>query len=159
MSYPDVMTSPWLTQMKKRRWLGRAALLLVLLFVLMFTFLVSFPMLGFGNTHPNIIIANIIAALISATFFGERLRVNIERRGGASFLWLGPMYAGFAAIAMGALGMFLYWVSQQFESEPRDGNPWFGGVLLVMLYLPIAMISGVVGGFLVWRRARLERVF
>jgi hypothetical protein len=153
--------SSWLEQIKSpQRWRARLLVFVVLLVVIAFTFLVSFPLLlGFGNTNPMIIVTNAFAAFVSAWLFGERLRVTIERSGGASFLWAGPMYTGFAAIGTAVLGMLLYWLTQQLEESPRDGNPWFGGFLLLALYLPLSFIGGVFGGFFIWRNARNRRVF
>ena len=147
--------SPWLQQIARPRvWAGRLVLAVTSLLVLLFTFAVVYPWLGFVNTNLFFLWVGVFAACASAMLLGARFRLAVVRRGALHFLWLGPWYSWLTAQLMSLFSMLLYTLEQQLDPNARDGNPLFGLITLMILYTPSALMLGLFGGL--WLRRWLR---
>ena len=149
------MSSPWLQKIARPKvWAGRLILAVTSLCVLLFTFAVVYPWLGFGNTNAVFLMVGVCTAIVSSWLLGAPFRRAVVRRGALHFLWLGPCYAWLTAQLMALLSMVLYSLQQYTDPNAREGNPLFGLVTLLILYTPSALILGLFGGL--WLRRWLR---
>jgi hypothetical protein len=144
-------TSPWLQKIARPKvWAGRLVLAVTSLLVLLFTFVVVFPWLGFVNTSVFFLWVGVFSAFVSSWLLGARFRQAVARRGALHFIWLGPCYSWLTAQLMAFCSMLLYTLEQQLDPNARDGNPIFGLVTLVLFYTPSSLLLGLFGGL--WLR-------
>jgi hypothetical protein len=148
-------TAPWLQKIATPKvWAGRLVLAVTSLLVLLFTFTIVYPWLGFGNTNFFFLWVGVFAAFTSSWLLGARFRRAVVRRGALHFLWLGPWYSWLTAQLMALVSMLLYTIEQRLDPNAREGNPLFGLITLMILYTPSSLLLGLFGGL--WLRRWLR---
>lgn len=151
--------SPWLQKVadtRRLRVIGALFLLAGSWLTIAFVFGVVFPYLQFSKLNLWIIFTNGLGALIAALCLGAPFARSLSRRSVLHSFWVGPFYLWVAASLTALLGMLGYTIEQAFDPNPREGNPLFGLVTLLVLYTPVSFLLGIPLGLWAWRLLSLK---